>query len=101
VRQPKLILYHCRRLSGTTRRRFLGQSRAATAGAWLLPALSGAAESANQPSVKFPSNPRERVAVASYPFREFIAGSDHRERQSNHRTERLRKAHVAEKFSIK
>jgi sugar phosphate isomerase/epimerase len=28
----------------------------------------------SQPSINFPSAPRERVAVAAYPFREFIAG---------------------------
>jgi sugar phosphate isomerase/epimerase len=86
-------------LSGTTRRRFLGQCAGATTGAWLLPAFSRATKSPNQPSVKFPSNPRERVAVASYPFREFIAGSDHK---SGNPTIELKDfaAHVAEKFSI-
>jgi sugar phosphate isomerase/epimerase len=86
-------------LSGTTRRRFLGQCAGATAGAWLLPALSRATKSPNQPSVKFPSNPHERVAVASYPFREFIAGSGHK---SGNSTIELKDfaAHVVEKFSI-
>jgi sugar phosphate isomerase/epimerase len=86
-------------LSGTTRRRFLGQCASATAGAWLLPTLSRAAESVNQPSVKFPSKPRKRVAVASYPFREFIAGSDHK---SGDPTIELKDfaAHVVEKFNV-
>ena len=37
-----------------------------------MPGLARAADS--QPSVKFPAAPRERVAVAAYPFREFIVG---------------------------
>jgi len=55
-----------------TRREFLEQCAAAAAGAWLLPGMARAADS--QPSVKFPTTPRERVAVAAYPFREFIVG---------------------------
>jgi len=86
-------------LSGTTRRRFLGQCASATAGAWLLPTLSRATESAIQPSIKFPSKPRKRVAVASYPFRQFIAGSDHK---SGNPTIELKDfaAHVVEKFNV-
>ena len=53
------------------RRQFLGVC-AAAAGATLLPDLARATGSA--PSVNFPSNPRERVSVAAYPFREFIVG---------------------------
>jgi sugar phosphate isomerase/epimerase len=86
-------------LSRTTRRRFLGQCAAATAEAWLLPELLRAAKSANQLSVKFPSDPRERIAIASYPFREFIAGSDHK---SANPTVELKDfaAHVMEKFNV-
>ncbi|HYM79360.1 MAG TPA: sugar phosphate isomerase/epimerase family protein [Candidatus Dormibacteraeota bacterium] len=59
-------------MSTTTRREFVGQCAGAAAGAWLLPSFARAANSG--PSVKFPSDPRERVAVAAYPFREFIVG---------------------------
>lgn len=52
-----------------TRREFLSQSAAVAAGL-LLPTLAEA--SASQPNVNFPSNVRDRVAVASYPFRDFI-----------------------------
>jgi sugar phosphate isomerase/epimerase len=55
------------------RRQFLGQCAGAAAGAWLLPAFAHAA-AISGPSVKFPSDPRERVSVAAYPFREFIVG---------------------------
>src|SRR5579884_3054717 len=46
----------------STRRRFL----AAAAG------IAGAASLHGQPNMKFPTEPRARIAVASYPFREFI-----------------------------
>jgi len=59
-------------MSGTTRRIFLGQCAVAAAGAWLSPQLAHAASSG--PTTKFPSAPRNRVAVAAYPFREFIVG---------------------------
>jgi sugar phosphate isomerase/epimerase len=57
----------------TSRRQFLGQCAGAAAGAWLLPELARAAAN-SAPSVNFPSAVRERVAVATYPFREFIVG---------------------------
>jgi len=38
-----------------------------------MPGLAQAAASST-PSIKFPSAPRDRVAVAAYPFREFIVG---------------------------
>jgi sugar phosphate isomerase/epimerase len=61
------------RMNATTRRTFLEQCAGAAAGAWFLPELARAAAN-SQPSVKFPSAPRDRVAVAAYPFREFIVG---------------------------
>jgi sugar phosphate isomerase/epimerase len=60
------------RMSPTTRRQFVEQCATAVAATWLLPGLARAASSG--PSVRFPSDPRERVAVAAYPFREFIVG---------------------------
>lgn len=83
---------------GTTRREFLGQGAGAAAGMWLLPSLLRAVAS-SRPSVTFPSAPRQRVAVASYPFREFIAGEDHK---SGNPTIELKDfaAHVAGKFNV-
>src|SRR5437879_2739291 len=82
----------------TTRRQFLGQSAVAVSGALFLPALSRGALN-SQPSIKFPSAPRDRVAVASYPFREFSAGSEHK---SGNPTIELKDfaAHVVERFSV-
>lgn len=82
----------------TTRRQFMTQSAGAAAGIWLSPALYRAPKPSH-PSIHFPSAPRERVAVASYPFREFIAGEDHK---SANPTVALKDfaAHVAEKFNV-
>ncbi len=58
-------------MSETTRRKFIEQCSAATA-ACVLHGFPSWADSG--PSVHFPSAPRERVAVAAYPFREYIVG---------------------------
>jgi sugar phosphate isomerase/epimerase len=58
-----------------TRRQFLSQSVMLTAGA-LLPSLD-ATEYPTQPNVTFPANPRDRLAVASYPFRDFILPAEY------------------------
>jgi sugar phosphate isomerase/epimerase len=59
------------RMSETSRRQFL-EHCAGAAGLCLLPEIARAVDS--EPHTKFPSAPRDRVAVAAYPFREFIVG---------------------------
>ncbi len=93
-------------MKATTRRRFLGQCAGAAAGAWLLPQLATAAASA-EPSFKFPTVPRERVAVAAYPFREFIVGWKGWDGKSPSTIPAAQQielkdfaAHVAEKFNV-
>jgi len=44
----------------------------AAAATWALPAIAGTVSSG--PSVRFPTDARRRVAVAAYPFREYIVG---------------------------
>jgi sugar phosphate isomerase/epimerase len=57
-----------------TRREFLSQSVALTATTLLLPSfLEGAA----QPNISFPVLVRDRIAVASYPFRDFILPAEY------------------------
>jgi sugar phosphate isomerase/epimerase len=58
-----------------TRREFLSDSVALAAGTMLLPALAQA--SAFQPNVVFPTALRDRLAVASYPFRDFILPAEY------------------------
>jgi sugar phosphate isomerase/epimerase len=80
----------------TTRRRLLEQLAAAAAGAYLGPTL---ARAASAPNLHFPSEPRQRIAVATYPFREFIAGPEHK--QDNPVIElKDFAAHVVEQFKV-
>src|ERR1700688_2835474 len=88
-----------------SRRQFLGQCAGTAVGAALLPDLGNAASSG--PSIRFPAAPRERVAVAAYPFREFIVGWrgwDGKSPSSVPITQQIElkdfAAHVAEKFNI-
>src|SRR5258707_5162338 len=63
----------------STRRDFLSGMALAIggAGACFSPTLLGATP-ASGPSIRFPSEPRQRISIASYPFREFIAGDHHK-----------------------
>jgi sugar phosphate isomerase/epimerase len=93
-------------MSATSRRKFLGQCAGAATAAWFLPELVRA-DSSSKPSVHFPTAARERVAVAAYPFREFIVGWkgwDGNSPGSVPAAQRIElkdfAAHVAEKFNI-
>jgi sugar phosphate isomerase/epimerase len=84
----------------STRRDFVrGMSLAICgAGACFLPTLSRAT-AASIPSIKFPSEPRQRICVASYSFREFIAGEHHK--SGNPAIDFIDfPAHVVEKFKV-
>jgi sugar phosphate isomerase/epimerase len=85
-------------LDDRSRRRFLTQSVTTALGVWLWPELAGGTTKP-APNLQFPSQPRERIVIASYPFREFIAGPDH---QSGNPTIELKDfaAHVIAKFNI-
>jgi sugar phosphate isomerase/epimerase len=84
-----------------TRREFLSDSVALAAGAMLLPSLADAAPS--QPNVAFPSTVRDRLAVASYPFRDFILPGESATPATKN-TPRMEitefAAHVIERFQI-
>lgn len=82
-------------MSPTTRRRFLQQCATTAAGAWLSPSL---AHAGSVPDIKFPSEPRERIAIASYPFREFIAGEESKSAKPIDLKDFA--AHVVEKFQV-
>ena len=65
-------------MASYTRRRFLAQSLTAAAVAPIFSALTPAVADTSGPHLQFPVEARERIAIASYPFREFIAGpSEH------------------------
>ncbi len=57
------------------------------------------AQASSVPSLHFPSEPRQRIAVASYPFREFIARSDHKPGNPSIELKDFA-AHIVEKFNI-
>jgi sugar phosphate isomerase/epimerase len=85
-------------LSHSTRRHFLTQSALAAAGASLCPRLAFSADSA--PHVQFPTEARERVAIASYPFRDYILGS--RDGSAAQKMDlKDFAAHCGEKFNIR
>jgi sugar phosphate isomerase/epimerase len=71
---------------------------AAALGAWLWPEFASASAT-SVPNLQFPSKARDRIAIASYPFREFIAGADHK---SGNPTIELKDfaAHVVARFNI-
>lgn len=91
-------------MTPTTRRHFLGQCAGAAVGASLLPGLARAADS--RPAIQFPTAPRDRVAVATYPFRRFIVSwkGDGESPNPVPVAQRLPlknfAAHVAEKFNV-
>ena len=81
----------------TTRREFITRCATAAAGTAFLPAaLHGLGDA---PAVNFPSSPRERVAIACYPFREYIAGSEHKPGNPEIQFKDFA-AHVVERFHV-
>src|SRR5438270_6649462 len=92
-------------MNAVNRRQFLGVCVGAAAGATFLPDFARATGSG--PSVQFPSDPRKRVAVAAYPFREFIVGWkgwDGKTPSTIPLSQQMElkdfAAHVAEKFNV-
>jgi len=92
-----------------TRRNFLSDAAAVFGGALLSPAGNLALGSAadDGPHVAFPALPRERIAIASYPFREFITPGEAQEKSAAAPAAPTTKmalkdfaAHVVEKFKI-
>ncbi len=95
-------------MSATTRREFVGRCAGVAAGAYLLSRTSQPAQAAiSGPSFKFPVEPQQRVAVAAYPFREFIVGWKGWDGKTPSTILRSRQmelkdfaAHVADKFNV-
>jgi sugar phosphate isomerase/epimerase len=88
-----------------TRREFIETASTAALGACFLNSFSSATTS--EPSVHFPSAPRDRVAVAAYPFREYIVGWKGWDGETPSAVPRSQQmelkdfaAHVVEKFNV-
>src|SRR5204862_2536153 len=93
------------RMNASTRRQFLVQCAGTATGTYLLSQVSWAASS--EPHIDFPTNPRDRVAVAAYPFREFIVGWKGWDGKTPSKVPREQQmelkdfaAHVADKFNV-
>lgn len=70
--------------------------------AMLWPGLKTAIAASASPALHFPSTPRERIAIASYPFRDFIAGAHYENSNSIAPKMDLKEflSHVKSKLSI-
>jgi sugar phosphate isomerase/epimerase len=92
-------------MSSITRRKFVQNASLATLATALpnpLASFSTFVAQTSGPAFHFPTEPRERLAVASYPFRDFISGH-HDEKPSNSPKMPLTDfpAHVVSKFNVK
>jgi sugar phosphate isomerase/epimerase len=96
-------------MKATTRRQFIQTSLSVSVAASLLPkaAWASSGTSVSGPSVQFPTDPRARVSVAAYPFREFLVGWmgwDGKTPSSVPKAQQMElknfAAHVAEKFNV-
>lgn len=76
------------------------EAAGAAAGVLFSPDVGTALAAQNEPDIQFPATPRERIAIASYPFRNFIAS---REDKAGAEKMELKDfaAHVSAKFNIK
>jgi sugar phosphate isomerase/epimerase len=69
-------------MDSLTRRTFLEKVSVLTAGAFVAASglLAAVAEARSEPHIAFPTSPRDRLAVASYPFRAYIESPGNRDR---------------------
>lgn len=85
-----------------TRREFLSES--AMLAASVLLASPDAAASPAQPDVHFPASARDRIAVASYPFRDFILPAEYVSASASATTPKMEliefAAHVKSRFNV-
>ena len=65
------------------------------------PAMTRLYAASSQPDLAFPTEPRERIAIASYPFRDFIAGTKDAAGAGGKIEIKDFAAHVGEKLNIK
>ncbi|HEY2544875.1 MAG TPA: sugar phosphate isomerase/epimerase family protein [Candidatus Acidoferrum sp.] len=85
------------------RRAFLEQLTAVTAGGVAVANFPGLAVNPDpEPHILFPTHPRDRISIASYPFRAYIVSPDNRDRDTTLPGMNLLEfpAHVAAKFNI-
>jgi sugar phosphate isomerase/epimerase len=76
------------------------RSAAFAGGAMFLPALRPLFAATSLPNIVFPTEPRERISIASYPFRDFVSGRKDVEGGGKMEIKDFA-AHTAAKFNIK
>lgn len=67
---------------------------------FLLPGMKSALADLDAPHLRFPSAARERIAIASYPFRDFVAGRDDQPASGKMELKYFAE-HVSAKFNIR
>jgi sugar phosphate isomerase/epimerase len=91
------------KIDSLTRRTFLGKISVLTAGVLTAAsAVDALPDTDLEPHITFPTHPRERISIASYPFRAYILSPDNRDRDTTLPGMNLLEfpAHVIAKFSI-
>src|SRR5580698_1083424 len=91
------------KMHSITRRTFMERLSVLTAGGLAAAVLPGALGNPDsEPHILFPARPRERISIASYPFRAYIVSPDNRDRDTTLPGMNLLEfpAHVAAKFNI-
>jgi sugar phosphate isomerase/epimerase len=86
-----------------TRRAFLENLSVLSAGGLTAAALPSFRASPDpEPHISFPTHPRERISIASYPFRAYLVSPDNRDRDSSLPGMNLLEfpAHVVAKFNV-
>jgi sugar phosphate isomerase/epimerase len=95
--------FRCKQMDSLTRRVFLEKLSAITAGGVIASGMPNAFGSVPGPHISFPSAPRDRISVASYPFRAYIESPANHDRDSKLPGMDLTDfgAHVVNKFDIR
>jgi sugar phosphate isomerase/epimerase len=91
------------KIDSLSRRAFLEKMSVLTAGGLTAASAAGAPPNAElEPHIVFPTHPRERISIASYPFRAYILSPDNRDRDTTLPAMNLLEfpAHVVAKFNI-
>src|SRR5271167_4548061 len=74
---------YMRKIDSLTRRAFLEKMSVLTAGGLTAASAVSALPNAElEPNISFPAHPRERISIASYPFRAYILSPDNRDRDT-------------------
>ena len=90
-------------MNALSRRTFLEDLSVLAAGSLAAAAIPGSGPVPDsEPHILFPAHPRERISIASYPFRAFIVSPDNRDRDTSLPGMNLLEfpAHVVAKFNI-